>query len=159
MTFGTGPPDRGADAVPYLDPTGDLTTDLLRCGLCSRTLRPAGDGLGRRYVCRPSCPQPGVPAARVEQDLLLRALVRAHTALYQVGRNPSALAAPPASHAEVRRWQWCDPRDRAGMLRTAFAYVVVDWRGQIHPVWRHYGDPQDPTGIGGDRDTSAGRVA
>ncbi len=156
MTFGTGPPDRAADAV---DPTGDLATGLLRCGVCSRTLRAAGVGPGRRYACSPACPQPGVPAVRVEQGLLLRALVRAHTALYQVGRTPAALDAPPASHAEVRRWQWCDPRDRAGMLRTAFVYVVVDWRGQLHPVWRHHSDPQDPTGIGGDRDTSTGRVA
>jgi hypothetical protein len=45
-----------------------------------------------------------------------------------------------------------------GVLRTAFAQVVVDWRGQLHPVWRHR-DDQRPLGIGGDRDTSANRVA
>jgi hypothetical protein len=95
----------------------------------------------------------------VGQDLLLRALVRAQAAIYQVGRTPSALAEPPASPAEVRRWQWCDLRNRVGVLRIAFAYVVVDWRGQLRPVWRHHADPQQPAGIGGDRDRSADRVA
>jgi hypothetical protein len=145
--------------MPRLAATTYLALGLLRCGLCGRTLHPARDGSGRRYACQSGCPQPGVPAVRVEQDLLLRALVRAHAALYQVGRTLARLDGPPVSPAEVRRWQWSDPRDRAAMVRTAFEYVVVDWRGQHHPVRRHHGDPQGPAGIGGDRDTSADRVA
>ncbi|HEX6075198.1 MAG TPA: zinc ribbon domain-containing protein [Micromonosporaceae bacterium] len=161
MTVRTGPADNAVGRVmmPRLAATTYLALGLLRCGLCGRTLHPARDGSGRRYACQSGCVQPGVPAVAVEQDLLLRALVRARLALYQVGRTLARLDGPPVSRAEVRRWQWCDPRDRAGMLRTAFGYVIVDWRGQLNPVWRHRAERERHTAIGGDRDAFACRVA
>lgn len=138
-----------------LQPPSDYLLEGLPidCGWCRRRMEPAPSVDGSRsYACGPGCPRPPVAAVPVEQDLLIRAMVRAYVALYQVGRTPheEADTATPwgavgqlnASAAERRRWNQCDLSDRRALLRTAFVQVLIDEAGQIHPVWRH--EAQDP---------------
>ncbi len=130
---------------------------LLVCGWCRRRMEPAPNVDGSRsYACGPGCSRPPVAAIPIEQDLLIRAMVRAYVVLYQVGRSPTVEmdAATPwrmvgqldVSAAERQQWNHCDVTDRYALLRTAFAQVLVDEAGQVHPVWR-YETEDRPTGI------------
>lgn len=64
----------------------------------------------------------------VDQDLLLKVLVRAAFAL----KWPTLVA-----DTELRRWQLIDPLDSRAMLIAGFITVHVDDTGNWHPVWRH----------------------
>ncbi|MGH2600521.1 MAG: hypothetical protein ACRDJ9_14190 [Dehalococcoidia bacterium] len=129
-----------------------LLAGLLWHSVCRRRMSPAiGRGGSRTYVCRPGCRV--VLAAPLERTLLLRALVRAHIALYGIGRRGPILFSglPPEESVEVsaqeaRRWQRCAPLDRRGMLWAAFARVEIDEHGQPRPLWRHRED--DSSGEG-----------
>lgn len=135
-------------------PTEYLLDGLLRCGWCHRpkTGATADDG-SRWYACVSQCPSPAVSAVPVEQDLLIRAMVRAYVALYQVGRHASACDEAwgaagqlDVTRAEQTRWRECDVTDRRALLSAAFASVLVDEHGQAHPQWRHEADePEAPT--------------
>ncbi|MQA25516.1 MAG: hypothetical protein GEU94_08595 [Micromonosporaceae bacterium] len=103
----------------------------------------------RAYSCGYACSQSDIAAVELEQDLLLKALVRAYTALHGVGRRVASDQAAPqpwrlsgklsVSASEMRRWQQCNPGNRRAMLRTAFVRVVVDVEG-VEPCWRHEAD-------------------
>jgi len=115
---------------------------------------PNVDG-SRWYACGPGCPRPAVAAIPIEQDLIIRAMVRAYVVLYQVGRTPGeepAVAAPwgavgqlDVTAAERMRWSHCDVTDRRSLLRTAYEQVLVDEDGHAYPVWWHEQAGQ-PTG-------------
>ncbi|MGH3736445.1 MAG: hypothetical protein ACRDT6_12620 [Micromonosporaceae bacterium] len=107
----------------------------------------------RYYACGLDCPQPDLLAIRVEQDLLLPAMVRAHQVLYGVGRQIATDASGSGliftgptpwrptgtlvvSSEELRRWQHTDPRDHRAMLLAAYMRVTVDAAGTVTPVWR-----------------------
>ncbi|MQA25897.1 MAG: hypothetical protein GEU94_10555 [Micromonosporaceae bacterium] len=136
--------------MPRRRPRDDeyLLTGLLRHTVCDRNMSPAiGSGGSRIYVCRTGCPRV-VVAAPLERTLLLRALIRAHMALYGIGRpGPILIAGLPGvreagdgtevSAEETRRWQGCPPLDRRGMLRAAFVRIDIDEYGKPRPVWRH----------------------
>ena len=140
-------------------PSKYLLEELVWCLRCNGQMQPATrlDG-SRYYSCGVSCEQPDQPAIQLEQDLLLRALVRAHHALFGVGRQaidyPKAAAARPSpaatsaapwqqpgqlvvTRAELRRWQYCDITDRRAVLRVAFVCVTIDAQGAVRVVWRH----------------------
>lgn len=81
-------------------------------------------------------------------------MVRAYVVLYQVGRTPGEesdatpwgmVARLDVSAAERTRWNQCNVTDRHALLRTAFAYVLIDEHGQVHPVWQHEADALEPT--------------
>lgn len=150
-----------------------LVRGLVRCGACSRLMVAVRHLHGQRaYSCGPVCPQPDVAARPLEQDLLLRALVRAYVTLYGVGRprlDPGILdvrgrsgdqehprstggtrSDPVPSAEEVHRWQWCDVSDRRAVLHTAYTCVIVDTGGEPRPVWRHEIDTI-PGGVAGDQ--------
>ena len=111
----------------------------------------------RYYSCGLTCEQPDQPAIQLEQDLLLRALVRAHQALFGVGRqivdrsqvdaarlDPLLTGSTPqqpgqlvVARDELRRWQYCDITDRRAVFLTAFTRVVIDTEGIVQPAWRH----------------------
>ncbi|MGH8877914.1 MAG: hypothetical protein ACRD0P_11310 [Stackebrandtia sp.] len=114
---------------------GYLARGFVWCGLCSRVMVAVRHlDATRAYSCGLYCPQRDLAALPLEQDLLLRALVRAHATLYGVGRHGPRLV---VSAEEVRRWQWCDLSDRRAVLHAAFVRVVVDPDGEVNPVWRH----------------------
>ncbi|MGH8877055.1 MAG: hypothetical protein ACRD0P_06925 [Stackebrandtia sp.] len=116
-----------------------LARGLVSCGVCGGLLLAVQHSdAARAYSCGPACPQHDLPALSLEQDLLLRALVRAYAALHGVGRPGSG--SPVASAEEVRRWQWTDLSDRRAVIETAFLYVTVDADGEPHPRWRHQTD-------------------
>lgn len=144
-------------------PSNDwLLEELLWCLRCSRQMQPAPhvDGM-RYYSCGPDCEQPDVPATRLEQDLLFKAMVRAYAAVYRFGREAELpeegtaivdvgvelafKGATPwrldgqlaVSKEELRCWQQCDISDRRSILLAAFVRVIVDADGVVHPVWRH----------------------
>lgn len=134
-----------------------LLEELVWCLRCNSQMQPATrlDG-SRYYSCGVACEQPDQPATLLEQDLLLRALVRAHQALFGVGRqvidypkahavrpSPAATFAAPWQHpgqlavtrTELRRWQYCDIADRRAVLRVAFICVTIDAQGAVRVVW------------------------
>lgn len=100
---------------------------LLRrsCRLLVPVLHPGGL---RAYSCGLACGHCVVPAVPVEQDLLLRVLVRAAFAL----KRPTLVSAE-----EAHRWQGVDPLDSHAMLVAGFAHVDVDDCGEWAPAWRH----------------------
>ncbi len=114
------------------DVDGYLARGLVWCGSCGRLLVAVRHLNGARaYSCGSPCPRHDLPALALEQDLLLRALVRAYVALHGVGRPGSG--GPVASAEEVRRWQWCDLSDRRAVIETAFVRVTVDADRELHP--------------------------
>lgn len=74
-------------------------------------------------------------------------MVRAYVVLYEVGRPSSdereelfpwgVVGQLDVSAAERQRWNLCELTDRRALLRTAYAYLLVDETGAVHPVWRH----------------------
>lgn len=88
------------------------------------------DGL-RAHSCGSACGHRDLPAVPAEQDLLLKALVRAAFVL----KRPALV-----SRAEVRRWQLVDPLRSHAMLTAGFVRVDVDDSGECRPVWRHETD-------------------
>ncbi len=91
-------------------------------------MHPAGR---RAYSCGPTCGHRDLYAEPVEQDLLLKALVRAAFAL----KHP-ALVSPE----EARRWGAVNPLDPHAMLAAGFVHVDVDHTGRCRPAWRHESD-------------------
>lgn len=96
---------------------------------CRRTLVPVLHSGGlRAYSCGSMCPHDDVAAVPVEQDLLLKALVRAAFAV----KHPALVSAD-----EARRWSLANPLDSHAMLVAGFARVNVNDLGAWEPVWRH----------------------
>lgn len=137
-------------SYPAVQNAGFLLDGLLWCGKCQRQMIPVSDVDGTRaYSCGYACPQANIAAVELEQDLLLRALVRAYTALHGVGRRADSnetVSQPwrlggrlTVSASEMRRWQQCNPANRRAMLRTAFYRVIVAAEG-VEPCWRHEAD-------------------
>jgi hypothetical protein len=107
----------------------------VRCRRCWRLMVPAREinWLGSRvYSCGPACPQPDLPAERLETDMLLAALIRG-----AVAATDCAFVGPAVTGAEMLRWERCDPSDRRTMLCAAYLWIDVTEQGQVWPVWRH----------------------
>lgn len=93
------------------------------------------DAGARMYSCGPGCPQPDLPAERVESDLLLCALIRG-----AVAATDCAFVGPAVTGEEMMRWERCDARDRRAIVRAAYLRVDVTEYGRLWPVWRHLSD-------------------
>ena len=138
-------------------PNKYLLEEMVWCLRCNGQMRPASRmDRSRYYSCGIACEQPKQLAIPLEQDLLLRALVRAHQALLGVGRritdHPRADPAQSSTAVtggelrqrpsqlvvtrdELRRWQYCDITDRRALLVAAFIRVMIDADGTVHAVW------------------------
>ncbi|MGH3646284.1 MAG: hypothetical protein ACRDTM_03775 [Micromonosporaceae bacterium] len=120
-----------ASPPPPRTPQRDLwiARDVLWRRSCERLLVPVLHADGRRvYSSGTACGLVDVPAVPIEQDLLLKVLVRAAYALKRPG-----LVTPEERH----RWHLVNPLDSHAMLVAGFVRVDVDDRGEWLPVWRH----------------------
>jgi hypothetical protein len=113
---------------PLPDPW--LLRGRLVCERCGRTRLPVFDpGLGRRsYDCATPCQAPPLPAARVERDLLLLAL------MWTTGRSEHTDGPVVSADRLGACLAWPD-RARA-VIGAAYVAVTVTEHGHLRPIYR-----------------------
>ena len=106
-----------------------LLRGLLVCERCGRCRVPVSDPhTGRSYGCATSCQQPLQPAARVERDLLLMALI------WTTGRSEHTDG--PVVSADRLRACLAWPQRARAVIETAYIAVTVTRQGHLRPIYR-----------------------